>query len=127
MIAARLSFLGSRVVDRSTGPRVGPASRRGGTRHEQLGAGIARRQAGQDRVAHVDRGFDFDHQIRPKHLRLDLQRRIVDAAAPDDATDRTSGLLTSLGHGNRHAGDPSGAEQTVLPREAPPVGEENRQ
>jgi Subtilase family len=51
------------------------------------------------RIAHFDTGFDPEHVTRPQFLRTDLQKNFVDSDFPNDATDRTSGLLTNLGHG----------------------------
>ncbi len=50
-------------------------------------------------IAHFDTGYDPDHITKPQHLRTDLARNFVDANFPNDATDRTSGILTNLGHG----------------------------
>jgi subtilisin family serine protease len=61
-------------------------------------------------VAHLDTGFDPQHDTRPAHLRAELQRNFVDPQFPLDATDRTvSGLLTNLGHGTGTIGILAGA------------------
>ncbi len=51
------------------------------------------------RIAHLDTGFDPDHRTRPAYLNLAEQRNFVDADAPNDARDRSSGLLNTLSHG----------------------------
>ncbi|WP_397453329.1 S8 family serine peptidase [Pseudomonas sp. NA-150] len=51
------------------------------------------------RVAHLDTGYDPDHQCLPVGLERNLARNFVDANRPNDATDDTSGLLNNLGHG----------------------------
>jgi Subtilase family len=51
------------------------------------------------RIAHLDTGFDPAHKTLPKFLRHDLQRNFIDGETPEDATDRTSGIFTNLGHG----------------------------
>src|SRR6516164_721342 len=55
--------------------------------------------ASKVRVAHFDTGYDPDHHTLPKRLRADIARNFVDGGNPNDATDRTSGLLANLGHG----------------------------
>jgi hypothetical protein len=55
--------------------------------------------ANRVRIAHLDTGYDPTHETVPQFLRRDLQKNFVDEDAPDDATDRTTGLLTNLGHG----------------------------
>lgn len=55
--------------------------------------------ASKVRIAHFDTGYDPDHRTLPKRLRDKLARNFVDADRPNDATDRTSGLFTNLGHG----------------------------
>ena len=72
--------------------------------HSQFDAAIAAIGgtgiASKVRIAHLDTGYDAGHRTLPKGLRRDkIQRNFVDPAYPDDATDRTSGLLTNLGHG----------------------------
>ena len=52
------------------------------------------------RIAHFDTGYDPNHHTLPKRLRRDsIQRNFVDPAHPNDASDRTLGLLANLGHG----------------------------
>ena len=51
------------------------------------------------RIAHLDSGYDPRHTTVPPTLLRELERNYVDADFPRDATDRTSGLLTNLGHG----------------------------
>jgi hypothetical protein len=53
------------------------------------------------RVAHLDTGYDPAHLTRPVNLRTDLARNFVetDPQFAHDATDRTTGALTNLGHG----------------------------
>src|SRR5262249_29452846 len=51
------------------------------------------------RIAHLDTGYDPDHHALPKHLSKDLAKNFVDPERPNDASDRTDGLLTNLGHG----------------------------
>ena len=72
--------------------------------HSQFDAAIAAIGgpgiASKVRIAHFDTGYDAGHHTLPKGLRRDkIQRNFVDPAYPNDATDRTSGLLTNLGHG----------------------------
>src|SRR5258708_32628185 len=55
--------------------------------------------ASKVRIAHFDTGYDPDHHALPKRLRADIARNFVDGGDPNDATDRTSGLLANLGHG----------------------------
>jgi subtilisin family serine protease len=55
--------------------------------------------ASKVRIAHFDTGYDPDHHALPKRLRKDIARNFVDDGNPNDATDRTSGPLNSLGHG----------------------------
>jgi len=55
--------------------------------------------ASKVRVAHFDTGYDPDHHTLPKRLRADIARNFVDGGNPNDATDRTNGLLANLGHG----------------------------
>ncbi|MBV8226510.1 MAG: S8 family serine peptidase [Verrucomicrobia bacterium] len=55
------------------------------------------------RIAHLDTGYDPDHETRPLFLLTktpnNLQKNFVDADLPNDATDHTSGVFTNLGHG----------------------------
>ena len=51
------------------------------------------------RVAHFDAGFDPNHSTRPGTLLTELARNFVETDHATDATDRTTGLLRSLGHG----------------------------
>jgi hypothetical protein len=53
------------------------------------------------RIAHFDTGFDPNpnHVGRPKFLRTDLGKNFVDPAFPNDATDRSTGLINNRGHG----------------------------
>ncbi|HTM47732.1 MAG TPA: S8 family serine peptidase, partial [Bryobacteraceae bacterium] len=51
------------------------------------------------RIAHLDTGYDPDHQTLPQFLRRDLQKNFVDPDLPDDAADHSFGILTNLGHG----------------------------
>jgi hypothetical protein len=73
------------------------------TSHSQFDDAIAAiggpNVASKVRVAHFDTGYDPDHHTLPKRLRDKLARNFVDADRPNDATDRTSGLFTNLGHG----------------------------
>jgi hypothetical protein len=51
------------------------------------------------RIAHLDTGYDPSHGTVPENTSK-TQRNFVDAAFPEDATDRTtSGILTNVGHG----------------------------
>jgi hypothetical protein len=51
------------------------------------------------RIAHLDTGYDQDHATRPAFLSTGEQRNFVDDDLPNDATDRSSGLLNSFSHG----------------------------
>jgi hypothetical protein len=52
------------------------------------------------RVAHLDTGFDPQHQTRPAQLREDLQRNFVDDQPPNDAHDPgVRHPLENPGHG----------------------------
>jgi Subtilase family len=51
------------------------------------------------RVAHLDTGYDPNHQTLPTFLNRSLQRNFVDPTSPQDAQDETSGLFNNLGHG----------------------------
>lgn len=79
--------------------------------HSQLEA--ARAAVGQPRdrvrIAHLDTGYDPNHETRPQFLRSDLQKNFVDEESPDDATDHTNGILTNLGHGTGTLGILAGA------------------
>jgi subtilisin family serine protease len=62
-------------------------------------------------IAHLDTGFDPQHDTTPVHLRSELQRNFVDPINfPNDATDRTTaGGLNNLGHGTGTLGILAGA------------------
>jgi hypothetical protein len=89
--------------------------------HSQLEA--ARSAVGQPanrvRIAHLDTGFDPNHETRPLFLLAkapkDLQRNFVDANLPNDATDHTSGLFTNIGHGTGTLGILAGAKVDETP------------
>lgn len=49
------------------------------------------------RIAHLDTGFDPDHQTRPRFI--DGQKNFVDSDFPDDARDRSSGPFNNFSHG----------------------------
>jgi hypothetical protein len=51
------------------------------------------------RIAHFDTGFDPQHSTKPQFLLEQLQKNFVNDKLPDDATDRSSGLVNNLGHG----------------------------
>ena len=51
------------------------------------------------RIAHLDTGYDPKHATKPALLRTDLQRNFVDEDFPNDATDRSNGLLNNFSHG----------------------------
>ncbi|MCP4410940.1 MAG: S8 family serine peptidase [Gammaproteobacteria bacterium] len=51
------------------------------------------------RIAHFDTGYDRQHETLPHHIEQHLERNFVDADFPNDASDRTDGILTQLGHG----------------------------
>lgn len=71
--------------------------------HAQLDDAVATARqvdaAPRVRIAQLDSGYDPRHKTVPQTLLRDLERNYVDADFPRDATDRTSGLLTNLGHG----------------------------
>ncbi len=69
--------------------------------HSQLEAARTKvgKPADRVRIAHLDTGYDPNHETKPVHLRIDLQHNFVEADRPNDATDHTSGLFTNLGHG----------------------------
>lgn len=85
--------------------------------HSQLEA--ARTAVGQPsdrvRIAHLDTGYDPNHETVPQFLRRDLQKNFVDAGSPNDATDHTSGILTNLGHGTGTLGILAGAAVDGVP------------
>lgn len=64
------------------------------------------------RIAHLDTGFDPDHHTKPAHISLVEQRNFVDADYPNDARDRSDGLLNNFSHGTGTisilAGSPAG-------------------
>ncbi|HEY0836997.1 MAG TPA: S8 family serine peptidase [Azospirillum sp.] len=72
-------------------------------RHAQFDDAIAAARQVDDtprvRIAHLDSGYDPRHRTVPPTLLRELERNYVDADFPRDATDRTNGLLTNLGHG----------------------------
>jgi subtilisin family serine protease len=51
------------------------------------------------RIAHLDTGFDPSHKTRPAFISAAEQRNFVDAGFPNDATDRSSGILNNFSHG----------------------------
>lgn len=51
------------------------------------------------RIAHLDTGYDPQHQSLPLGLERELQRNYVDEERPNDATDRATGLFNNRGHG----------------------------
>jgi subtilisin family serine protease len=51
------------------------------------------------RIAHLDTGFDPSHKTRPAFISASEQRNFVDTDFPDDATDRSSGILNNFSHG----------------------------
>jgi hypothetical protein len=71
------------------------------------------------RIAHLDTGYDPNHATLPRHLRRDLGRNFVDDDWPNDASDRTDGALTNLGHGTGTIGILAGA---ALGNNTPPIG-----
>jgi hypothetical protein len=50
------------------------------------------------RIAHVDTGYDPDHKTCPVHIGAE-QRNFVDAAAPNDARDQSTGMFNNFSHG----------------------------
>jgi hypothetical protein len=80
--------------------------------HSQLEA--ARSAVGEPadhaRIAHLDTGYDPDHETKPLFLLRNLQKNFVDAHLPNDATDHTSGVFTNLGHGTGTLGILAGAK-----------------
>jgi hypothetical protein len=87
--------------------------------HSQLDAAIAAiggpKVASKVRLAHFDTGYDPKHRTLPSHLRNDLARNFVDGGSPHDATDRTSGPLTNLGHGTGTLSILAGSQQAGRP------------
>jgi len=83
--------------------------------HSQLEA--ARSAVGRPtdriRIAHFDTGYDPNHRTRPRFLLAEtptnLQKNFVDDGRLDDATDRTEGVFTNLGHGTGTLGLLAGA------------------
>ncbi|WP_421995475.1 S8 family serine peptidase [Reyranella sp.] len=52
------------------------------------------------RIAHLDTGYDDNHQSKPRFLNTALARNFVDADRPNDATDRPTALINPMfGHG----------------------------
>lgn len=51
------------------------------------------------RIAHLDTGYDPEHQSLPKGLERNLQRNFVDADRPNNASDMATGLFNNRGHG----------------------------
>jgi subtilisin family serine protease len=72
-------------------------------RHGQFDAALAGLddpgEGKRTRIAHLDTGFDPDHRTRPAHLSEAEQRNFVDADAPNDARDRSSGPFNNFSHG----------------------------
>jgi hypothetical protein len=85
--------------------------------HSQLEA--ARSEVGEPvdrvRVAHLDTGYDPDHQTKPIFLLKNLQKNFVDQNLPNDASDHTSGIFTNLGHGTGTIGILAGAKVDDAP------------
>ena len=67
------------------------------------------------RIAHLDTGYDPNHATLPQHLRRDLGRNFVDDDWPNDASDRTTGPLTNLGHGTGTIGILAGKPRRQQP------------
>jgi subtilisin family serine protease len=67
--------------------------------HSSFGPQGAAAQGRGARIAHLDTGFDPDHETLPRRLRRDLQRNFVDADRPRDARDTADGLISNPGHG----------------------------
>jgi hypothetical protein len=55
--------------------------------------------ANRTRIAHLDTGYDPSHLTLPKYFNKNLQRNFVDPDRPNDASDDSSGLINSIGHG----------------------------
>lgn len=51
------------------------------------------------RVAHLDTGYDPEHESLPMHLDRELQRSFVNGDDPNSAADTSSGIFNNLGHG----------------------------
>jgi hypothetical protein len=51
------------------------------------------------RIAHVDTGYDPLQAVKPKHIAFALQKNFIEGEPPNDATDRSDGLIKALGHG----------------------------
>lgn len=51
------------------------------------------------RIAHLDTGYDPEHASRPVNLETALAKNFVDGGYANDATDRTTGLVSNRGHG----------------------------
>jgi len=67
------------------------------------------------RIAHLDTGYDPNHETRPIHLRTDIQRNFVDDNSPNDAADHTTGVFTNLGHGTGTLGLLAGGDVDGVP------------
>jgi hypothetical protein len=66
------------------------------------------------RIAHLDTGYDPDHESLPEGLERELQRNFVDPERPRDAADRSSGLFNNLGHGTGTLGILAGAARPPI-------------
>jgi hypothetical protein len=51
------------------------------------------------RIAHLDTGYDPEHESRPIGLETNLQKNFVDDGRLNDASDDASGPISNLGHG----------------------------
>jgi hypothetical protein len=51
------------------------------------------------RIAHLDTGYDPNHETLPVFLNKTLQKNFVDDDRPDDASDDSTGLFNNIGHG----------------------------
>ena len=51
------------------------------------------------RIAHLDTGYDPSHASKPAFLSTREQKNFVDEERPDDATDRSTGILNNFSHG----------------------------
>ena len=77
----------------------GPLWFRDGTHSQLESAGDAIGQPNDRvRVAHLDTGYDPGQQNKPAHLVFE-HNFVEEDERPNDATDRTEGILTNLGHG----------------------------